>query len=134
MIMKVYYCRAMDGIEFDIISKEYEFVRKRLSEKGYCLINDFNQSNYEKLPITVENSKRVVQSNLINLATSDVVIVNLSIPNHSYIGCVGEMIYAKQKGIRVITIVGESGNDKHFWTLYHSDNIVNNLEEAIELL
>ena len=83
---------------------------------------------------TLENSKKVVHNNIANLAISDVIIVNLSLPNHSYIGCIGEMIYAKQMGIRIITIVGDSGNEKHFWTVYLSDNITNSLEEAIELL
>lgn len=132
--MKIYYCRAMDGIDNNIISQEYTYVRAQINAKGHCLINDFNVDSYEILAITEENSKKVVHSNISDIAKSDIVIVNLSIPNHSYIGCVGEMIYAKQMGIRVIVIVGESGNDKHFWTLYHSDCITNSLDEAIALL
>lgn len=132
--MKVYYCSAMDGIDFDIISKEYSYVKKLLERDRHQLVNDFNQSNYERLPLTVENSKTVVHNNIAHIASSDVVLINLSIPNHSYVGCIGEMIYAKQMGIRVIAIVGESGNDKHFWTLYHCDYITNSLEEAMDLL
>lgn len=132
--MKIYYCRAMDGIDNNIISQEYTYVRAQINAKGHCLINDFNVDSYEILAITEENSKKVVHSNISDIAKSDIVIVNLSIRNHSYIGCVGEMIYAKQMGIRVIVIVGESGNDKHFWTLYHSDCITNSLDEAIALL
>ena len=132
--MKVYYCRAMDGIKHSLISNEYTLACKLLNAKGHQLINDFSESSYERLPMTIENSKKVVDNNLTKLTESDIVIVNISIPNHSYIGCIGEMIYAKQMGLRVITIVGESGNDKHFWTLYHSDEIAYDLEEAINLI
>lgn len=132
--MKIYYCRAMDGIDNNTISQEYTYVRVQINAKGHCLINDFNVDSYETLAITKEHSKKVVHGNISDIAKSDIVIVNLSMPNHSYIGCVGEMIYAKQMGIRVIVIVGESGNDKHFWTLYHSDCITYSLDEAIALL
>lgn len=132
--MKVYYCRAMDGVDKGLISNEYNLVHKLLNEKGYDLVNDFNNSSLEMLPITAENSEIVVKNNISDLKNSDIVIINISIPNHSYIGCIGEMIYAKQMGIKVITIVGESGNDKHFWTLYHSDIIVNSLQDAINIL
>lgn len=132
--MKVYYCRAMDGVDRDIISNEYNLIHKLLNEKGHDLVNDFNESSFEMLPITWENSEKVVKNNISDLKKADIVIINISIPNHSYIGCIGEMIYAKQMGIKVITIVGESGNDKHFWTLYHSDIIVNSLQDAVNIL
>ena len=132
--MKVYYCRAMDGVDRDVISNEYNLIHKLLNEKGHDLVNDFNESSFEMLPITWENSEKVVKNNISDLKKADIVIINISIPNHSYIGCIGEMIYAKQMGIKVITIVGESGNDKHFWTLYHSDIFVNNLQDAVNIL
>lgn len=105
--MMVYYCRAMDGIDRELISNEYNLVHKLLNEKGHDLVNDFSESNFEMLPITVKNSEKVVKKNISDLKKSDIVIINISIPNHSYIGCIGEMIYAKQMGIKVITIVGE---------------------------
>lgn len=134
IVIRVYYCRAMDGVNNNIISKEYMLVKNLLYKKGHQLINDFNENNYERLPVTYENAQKVVDDNLSKLSQSEVVIVNISIVNHSYIGCIGEMIYAKQKGLQVIVVVGDSGNEKHFWTLYHSDNIVKELEEAINLL
>ena len=132
-MQKVYYCRAMDGLNTKDISDEYKKV-KILLESNNCILINAYQETMSKLDFTKENAEMIVSENLKMLTQADVVMINFSIVNHTYIGCVGEMIYAKINGLQVISIVGDGDAGKHFWTLYHSDHIVKTLDEAIELL
>ena len=128
----VYYCRAMDGLDADEIEKEYDFVEKRLSENGRILVNPYSKTDHKYLKLNKTNSSLVVEDNLDGISKSDCVIVNLSIKNHLYIGCIAEMVYAREKGCYVIVITGDSGAEKHFHTIYHADKIYKTLDELFE--
>ncbi len=128
----VYYCRAMDGLDTDEIEKEYNYVQEKLSDKGRILVNPFSKTEHRNLKLNKTNSELVVADNLDGISKSDCVIVNLSIKDHLYIGCIAEMVYAKEKGCYVIVISGDSGADKHFHTIYHADKIYNSLDELFE--
>ena len=130
-VQNVYYCRAMDGLAEDAVRAEYGYLNALLTKRGFRLVNAHNHERYEMLPLNHNNAVKVVEENLDELKASDYVIINFSIPNHLYVGCIGEMIYAKISNKRVIVIAGDSGVDKHFWTLYHADALVKTLDEAI---
>jgi len=133
MCQKIYYCRAMDGLNPSDISDEYKKVSLLLSAKNCKLINAYDTAQ-GNLELTKENANYIVNENLKTLIEADVAIINFSIVNHTYVGCIGEMIYAKINGIKVISIVGNGDIGNHFWTLYHSDYIVKSLDEALNLL
>lgn len=57
----------------------------------------------------------------------------MSIKNHLYVGCIAEMIYAKEKGCYVIVITGDTGVEKHFHTLYHADKIYHDMDELFDV-
>ena len=130
---KIYYCRAMDGLDLCEIYDEYKRVELLLETKKCLLINPYNCS-MGRLAMTKENASIIVSENLKTLVTADIVLINFSIVNHTYVGCIGEMIYAKINNLKVISIVGDNEIRNHFWTLFHSDHIVKTLDEAISLL
>ena len=130
-MQKVYYCRAMDGLSSKEIRAEYEQVNILLARRGFELINAHNKDQHEVLPLNDENAIKVVEENLRELCGADCIIINFTIPKHLYVGCIGEMIYAKINRVKVIVIAGDSGVDKHFWTVYHADAIVKTLNEAL---
>ena len=129
----VYYCRAMDGLPTEEILKEYRSVEEALRKNGRVLVNPFEKDSHS-LEMNKDNANMIIHENMKNISRSDCVIVNLSIPNHFYVGCIGEMTHAKMKGCFVITVVGDSGADKHFYTLHCSDVVVKTLDEAFGVL
>lgn len=128
----VYYCRAMDGLDVNEIENEYDYIQKKLSENGRILVNPFSKTEHKSLKLNKTNSAIVVAENINGISKSDCVIVNLSIKNHLYVGCIAEMVHAKEKGCYVIVIVGESGAEKHFHTMHYADKICKTLEELFE--
>ncbi|MCL2065536.1 MAG: nucleoside 2-deoxyribosyltransferase [Candidatus Cloacimonetes bacterium] len=129
----IYYSRAMDGLSGQEIEDEYRLVETKLAENGLILVNPFKQESSESLEVNKINSEIVIKENMINISQSDCVVVNLTKSNHLYVGCIAEMVYAKIKGCYVITVVGDAGAERHFYTHYHSDMVVKSLEEMIEL-
>jgi diadenosine tetraphosphate (Ap4A) HIT family hydrolase/nucleoside 2-deoxyribosyltransferase len=133
VIKKVYYCRAMDGLEKDEIINEFHIIEERLKEKNIRLINIY-EDNHNSLNKNKENAMLIMHENSKGIDAADCVIVNLSIKNHLYIGCIDEMIVAKERGRFVIVIAGDAGADNHFYTYLRSDLIVKTIDEAIDYL
>lgn len=125
----IYYCRAMDGLNPDDIEAEYKYIKNRLAENGRVLVNPYTSDNHYLLEINEHNADIIVSGNLHDILRSDCVIVNLSIKNHTYVGCIAEMVYAKLKGCFVIVICGDSGVENHFHTLFHADKIYRSIDE-----
>jgi diadenosine tetraphosphate (Ap4A) HIT family hydrolase len=133
IIQQVYYCRAMDGLEKNEIINEYHMIKKRLKEKNIRLVNMYVDNHYS-LDKNKENAMFILHENSKGIDAADCVIVNLSIKNHLYIGCIDEMIAANEKGRFVIVVAGDAGADNHFYTHLRSDLIVNTIDEAIDYL
>lgn len=127
----IYYCRAMDGLDANDIEVEYDYVQKKLFEQGRVLVNPFGKIEHQSLKLNKINAELIVTENLKGISMADCVIVNLSKKNHLYVGCIAEMIYAKEKGCYVIVIAGDTGVENHFYTLFHADKIYYSLDELL---
>ncbi|MBQ3418184.1 MAG: nucleoside 2-deoxyribosyltransferase [Ruminococcus sp.] len=127
----VYYCRAMDGFNPDEIDNEYKYIEEKLKEQGRVLVNPSTKTEHN-LKMNKTNSKLVVEENLNGISKADCVIVNLSRKNHLYVGCIAEMVYAKERGCYIIVVVGDSGADNHFYTIYHADKIYKKLDDVFK--
>lgn len=84
--MLVYYARAVDSCDWGAVQSERSRVIGILSAHGMEVINDFSDG--------FTSDKELVESQLTNLRKCDILIADLSIPDHPYIGCIGEIIYA----------------------------------------
>jgi nucleoside 2-deoxyribosyltransferase len=124
----------MDGLSKNDIKEEYDYVEKTLKKLGIALTNPFSNETYDLDGFNKKNAKIIVEKNLSELFESDCVIINLTLPNHFYVGCIGEMIYAHINKKFVIAICGESGADKHYYTVHHCDLIVKDLKDALNYL
>jgi len=137
---KVYFCRAMDTFEIDEIKEQYVKVNNLLSNSGLELVNKFDDSNFMHVneKSTQEdisnNANRIVNNDLDNLKKTDFVIVDLSLENHFYFGCICEIVYAHLWKKKVIVFTGKSKNESRLWLHYHADYICENLENAIEYI
>lgn len=92
-VMLVYYARAVDSRDWDEVQSERSRVVQLFSEHGMEIINQFSDG--------YEDDKELVESQIANIRRCDILVADLSIPNHPYLGCIGEVIYAHQFGKRV---------------------------------
>lgn len=130
----VYYCRAMDGLNTEEIEYEYKKIQFELEKQGRILVNPFDKDEHNKLKLNKSNAEFIVTSNIEGIQKADCVIVDISLKNHLYVGCIGEMIFAKQNNKFVIIISGETGIENHFYSLYCADKIIKSQEILFKTL
>ena len=123
--MLVYYARAVDSRDWDEVQSERSRAIGILSAHGMEVINDFSDG--------FTSDKELVESQLSNLRKCDILIADLSIPDHPYIGCIGEIIYAHQFGKRGYVMYGDCDRLKNRpWLSYHVDGFFKTYDEFIE--
>ena len=95
-----------------------------LGQIGVTLINpmrrDYRDNPCSHLPGLVEQDK-------IDIGMSDIILVHFSRPS---VGTSMEILYAWERGKRVITVSEDYTNDA--WLVYHSHHIYRTLDEAYE--
>ena len=75
----------------------------------------------------------IVEHELSLLRQCDAVLMDMSIPNRNYIGCVCEMTYAHLWRIPCVVYPGKSGPPRP-WLVYHAAAIFDTREAAIEYI
>lgn len=134
-MLRVYFARAIDGLDPAEILRHGEEVANAVYLYGGKLIDPFKEvaRPLAQAPIQ-EQVKYIVTQDLALLKTADIVLMDLSIAQHSYIGCICELVYAHSWGIPVIVYVGSSGNGQRTWLRYHASYICDNIDEALKLI
>ncbi len=134
----IYFARAMEGLSRSDILLHYAEVDKVLSQIGLRLINPFQEKNFlvgQGCEAEIDKEAyRIVRDDLERLRQADILLVDLSIPKHSYIGCVCEIVYAYLLEKPVVVYVGDSDNGSRLWLHYHATYICATLEEAIDYI
>jgi nucleoside 2-deoxyribosyltransferase len=141
-VYRVYFARAMDGLERESIEAltrevEAELLRVRLRfGVDLHLVDPFREvESFKGQETFEERARRIVEEEIALLKTADGVLMDCSIPDRSYVGCICELVYAYQEGIPVVVYVGSSGNDKRLWLHYHATQVcVTTRRDAIEAL
>jgi len=137
---KVFFCRAMDLLQFDEIKEQYDNVESMLSELGFEQINKFGKMTFSAVtPNTPnadlkKNASEVVHYALERIKQADYVLADLSKENHFYFGSVCEIVYAKQFNKKVVICTGNANNDKRLWLHYHADYVCETMEQAIQYI
>jgi glycerol-3-phosphate dehydrogenase (NAD(P)+) len=132
-ITNVFYCRAMDGFHYEEIKQIYNDLNKKLKENNLILLNSKPHFLQQSI-VNKKNSVIIVDSNEEFLEKADCVIVDLSIKNHFYVGCIDEMVCAYKRNIFVIVISGDSGAEERFYINRRANKIVKNFDGAIEYI
>jgi nucleoside 2-deoxyribosyltransferase len=132
MSRKVYFARAMDGIEDEDIHYQAKEVSELLERYNLQIIDPFIAVDRHQTTENFEDvALRIVEADLELLRTADAVLMDCSIPGRSYVGCICELVYAHLWGIPVVVYVGTSGNDKRYWLVYHANEVHTEWGEAI---
>jgi hypothetical protein len=125
--MLVYYARAVDSCDWNEVQASRQRVVDCFAQRGMEVINDFSNG--------FDSDKELVESQIANIRRCDILVAQLTIPNHPYVGCIGEIIYAHQMGKRVYVVYGENAHIRERpWLSYHTDGFFRTFEELFREL
>lgn len=136
---RVYLALAMDAIPAEHIRHRERRFQRLLRSLPVKVLTTFNSDS--PLTFTEETmanrAKRIVEDDLSKLKVANLLLADLSLPDHVYIGCICEIVYAHQMKIPVVVYVGRTGLDERTWLVYHADSIcttMNSVREAVRKL
>jgi hypothetical protein len=124
----VYFARAMDDQDPADIRSLARFVDSKLAERRMRLVDPYTGHEACSAPVSI------VEADLRLLKGCSAVLMDMTIANRNYVGCVGELIYAFIWNIPVVVYVGTSGNESRHWLRYHAASIVKDQDEALTVL
>jgi hypothetical protein len=141
--MRLYLARPITGCSFDEVASYYEETRDILQDMGYEVFfafcgknylkneNEFKATGYEQ-PLSTDHA--IVERDRWMTQISDVVFVNFNECNSISIGCVAEIIWAKDRGKHVVVVMDKKNVHWHSFILESASVIYPTYNEAIDYL
>jgi nucleoside 2-deoxyribosyltransferase len=129
----VYFARAIDGESEETRTTLASIVAAELAARNLQLVDpvatepDVRDSQDIE---TIQKYRNIVDHDLSILRTCDAVLMDMSIPNRNYIGCVCELTYAYLWDIPCIVYVGQANSNRP-WLHYHATAIFKSREAAV---
>lgn len=138
----VYFARAMEGLDHDSLLAQGRSVATALRRHGMDLLDPVavRGANTAGLPPRsvaaplAEDPMAMVEYDLRHLRRSDGLLVDMSSPTHTYIGCVCELTYAYLWQIPAVVWVGRTGLEQRPWLRYHARAVVRGRDEALSTM
>lgn len=132
---RVYFARAIDG-EHKLRTQELAFtVARELAAVGLLMIDPTADEPVHPPTRLDDGSKyrAIVDHDLAALRSCRAVLMDLSIPDRNYIGCICEMTYAYLWQIPCVIYLGEINKDRP-WLHYHATAVFSLRSEAVAYL
>jgi hypothetical protein len=138
---RVYFARAVDGLDSDRVIRLGEEAREALEAVGLSMVDPvaseptFRDAQVDGA-VAVDPSRfyrQVVEHDLATLRGCDALLVDMSIPYRNYIGCICEMIYAYLWSIPCVVYLGQIDPDRP-WLRYHATAIFTTRSDAVAYL
>jgi hypothetical protein len=139
---RVYFARAVDGLDGDQVIRIGEDARQALAAVGLSMVDPvtsgptFRDAQVGAAAAVVDTSQlcqQLVEHDLAMLRGCDAVLMDMTIPNRNYIGCIGEMIYAYLWNIPCVVYLGQINPDRP-WLRYHATAMFAARSEAVAYL
>ena len=128
----VYFARAVDGLDRDEVLRSAVELADELDRHGLSMLDPV--AMWMNGSRASSDHSALVESDLAILSTSDAVLVDMTIPGRSYVGCVGELVYAHLWGKPTVVWVGDTGLQERPWLRYHASVVVRTRGEAVSAL
>ena len=132
---RVYFARAIDG-EHRLRTLELaSTVARELAAVGLLMIDPMADEPVHSLVGLDQGSRyrAIVDHDLATLRSCQAVLMDMSIPDRNYIGCICEMTYAYLWQIPCVIHLGEINKDRP-WLHYHATAVFKLRSEAIAYL
>jgi hypothetical protein len=135
---RIYFARAIDGEDDAARSELTSVVAAELASAGLSMVDpteddDLTGATRETNVDESERYRTIVEHDLSVLRSCHAVLMDISMPGRSYIGCICEMTYAHLWQIPCAVYMGRI-NNRRPWLQYHATAVFETREEAIELL
>jgi hypothetical protein len=130
---RVYFARAIDGEGEETGKILASIVAAELAARNLQLVDpvatapDVRDGQDTEI---IQKYRDIVDHDLSILRTCDAVLMDMSIPNRNYIGCVCELTYAYLWDIPCIVYVGKT-NPNRPWLHYHATAIFKSRDAAV---
>lgn len=130
--IKVFFSRAMDGLEPEKVKAHEMKISSALNSLGMSVSNPYKTEDARRTCIS--GISEIVDDDLVMLEDSHIVLADLSIPGRSYVGALFELAHAYKHGKQIYVWVGDSGNEKRIWLRYYSTAIRKTFDEIADIL
>ncbi len=138
---RVYFARAVDGLDDDQVMRLGEEARQALEAVGLSIVDPVTSESAFRgaevsRAVSVDPSqlyRQIVEHDLAVLRGCDAVLMDMTIPHRNYIGCIGEMIYAYLWNIPCAIYLGQIDPDRP-WLRYHATAMFVARSEAVAYL
>jgi hypothetical protein len=138
---RVYFARAVDGLDVVQTTRLAEEVRQELESVGLSMIDPvasepvFRDAQAGGTAATdpSEFHRQIVEHDLAVLQGCDAVIMDMTIPSRNYIGCVCEMVYAHIWRMPCVVYMGLIDPNRP-WLKYHATAVFEARSEAVVYL
>jgi hypothetical protein len=128
MAHRIYVSRPIDGRDS---SEIYDIITRAKK--------DFRSPKFEVIDPTAiphggerQNHNTMVPAQLNLMKDCDIILADMSLPNHTYIGCIAELVYARLYELCSVVFVGSNRISHRPWLRYHSDHIDTSWEGAVQ--
>ncbi|GAA3395146.1 hypothetical protein [Cryptosporangium minutisporangium] len=128
---RVYFARAVDELSRPAVLAQGATLAARLRPLGAELVDPV--AVWDLSPLDPSPGD-LVASDLRTLRTCDAVLMDMTIPNRNYIGCVCELTYAYLWEIPSVVWVGDTGYERRPWLRFHATAIVPDEHRAVQEL
>ena len=138
---RVYFARAVDGLDADQIFGLADQLRRELESVGLVMVDPvaseptFRDAQPGGGMMTDPSRfyREIVEHDLAILGGCDAVLMDMTIPDRNYIGCVCEMTYAHLWKIPCVVYQGQIDAYRP-WLRYHAAAVFARRSEAVAYL
>jgi SAM-dependent methyltransferase len=121
--LKVFYARAIDGIDTDDICHDQDNVTGSLEINGFSLVNPYKTSAI--------SSEDIIERNSHLLKQSDVLLANLSREDYNYVGAIYEIVEAALWHLPIVVYLGQSQLLQRKYLHRYSAFLCDSLDDAL---
>jgi hypothetical protein len=130
MAVRIYVARPVDDLDRTEINgfvqhARRDFLKPRFEVIDPMIIGDIEQRDDSSYASVVDKQLQLLRS-------CDVILVDMSLPNHTYIGCIAEMVYAHIWELCTVVYVGSNKMFHRPWLRFHADHIDSDWEGVVQ--
>jgi hypothetical protein len=133
---RIYFARAIDGEDNAARSRLASTVASELAAAGLSMVDpaaDDPAVTDETKEGAMKRYRTLVEHDLSVLQSCHAVLMDISVPGRSYIGCICEMTYAYFWKIPCVVYTGNL-DDRRPWLQYHATAVLKTRADAIDVL
>lgn len=129
MTTRIYLARPIDGRNQTSIHEIVDRAKRDFPRPRFEIVDPVAEYELKDR----NDYPNVVTTELELLRSCNVILIDMSILNHTYIGCIGELIYAHLWNVTTVVYVGSNNAlIQRPWLRFHADHIDITWKGAVE--